>query len=659
MRLKNKLQYLLLVGLSIIFIACGGGSSGSSSSTTSSGTFVDSKVIGLRYSTATQSGLTDINGAYKYKNGETIKFYIGNIYIGQTTGQSVITPIDIVNGGSINNTRVLNIARLLQTLDSDKNPSNGITLVDAVKNFTPSFAVDFTNDNNITTLINEINASDSNLSLIEVNSSDAKNHLETSLHINFTGDDTNYSSQWHLDNTHLNTTAIHNEYNGSSGSTIIQIVDDGIEALHDDLIGNLDLSLAYNAQTATSGNCDPSGNDSHGTKCAGITSARGFNGIGIRGISPLGKVTGFKFRTNNNGGFYVNKRELEKAWISGDGANDITVSSNSWATCVNNSTQYEEILKWGSENLRDGKGRIYIVSAGNGREGDSGCPNTSKMSSANLSYLANNPYAITVGALNKNDTYAKYSNPGSNLWISAYGGDSSDSKYITTTNINNSYTNQMSGTSASTPMVAGGVALLIEACPTLTYRDVKYILAKTAIQIDSANTTWVTNSADINHSVDYGFGKLNISGAIDMCKGRNGYSPYVSLGDEHNITTIEDINSTDFTIPNNDINGIDVNITVSENKKVEWVGVYIDGNIDNFGEIELKLTSPNGTTTKLLHSNNSVGTASLNSETRFSSVAFLDENSSGVWTVNIADKNSNNQTNRSLTNVRLQIIGRD
>ena len=70
MRLKNKLQYLLLVGLSIIFIACGGGSSTTSS--TSSGTFIDSKVIGLRYSTATQSGFTDINGAYKYKNGETI-----------------------------------------------------------------------------------------------------------------------------------------------------------------------------------------------------------------------------------------------------------------------------------------------------------------------------------------------------------------------------------------------------------------------------------------------------------------------------------------------------------------------------------------------------------------------------------------------------------
>jgi subtilisin family serine protease len=657
MRLKNKLQYLLLVGLSIIFIACGGGSSTTSS--TSSGTFIDSKVIGLRYSTATQSGFTDINGAYKYKNGETIKFYIGNIYIGQTTGQSVITPIDIVNDGSINDARVLNIARLLQTLDSDNNTTNGIALIDAVKNFTPSFNVDFTNDNNITTLINDINASDSNLSLIEVNSSDAKNHLETSLHINFTGSDTKYSSQWYLDDTHLNTTAIHNEYNGSSGSTIIQIVDDGIEALHDDLIGNLDLSLAYNAQTATSGNCDPSGNDSHGTKCAGITSARGFNGIGIRGISPLGKVTGFKFRTNNNGGFYVNKRELEKAWISGYGANDITVSSNSWATCVNNSTQYEEILKWGSENLRDGKGRIYIVSAGNGREGDRGCPNTSKMSSANLSYLANNPYVITVGALNKNDTYAKYSNPGSNLWISAYGGDSSDSEYITTTDRNNSYTNQMSGTSASTPMVAGGVALLIEACPTLTYRDVKYILAKTATKIDSANTTWVTNSADINHSVDYGFGKLNISDAIDMCKGRNGYSPYVSLGDEHNITTIEDTNSTDFIIPNDDLSGTDINITVSENKKVEWVGVYIDGNIDNFGEIELKLTSPSGTTTQLLHSNNSVGTISLNEEVRFSSNAFLDENSSGVWTVNVADKDSNNQTNRSLTNVRLQIIGRN
>jgi subtilisin-like proprotein convertase family protein len=212
----------------------------------------------------------------------------------------------------------------------------------------------------------------------------------------------------------------------------------------------------------------------------------------------------------------------------------------------------------------------------------------------------------------------------------------------------------MNGTSAATPMVAGGVALLIEACSTLTYRDVKYILAKTATKIDNANSTWITNSADINHSVDYGFGKLNISGAINMCK--NNYANPIS---ENNATARNYINSNDFTIPNDDLSGIDVNITVDDNKTIEWVGVYLNGTIDNFGEIELKLTSPSGTTTKLLHSDNAVGTFSLDEEMRFSSVAFLDENSSGVWTFNIADKNENNQTNRSLTNVRLQIIGRD
>ncbi|KAG0766888.1 hypothetical protein G6F22_017746 [Rhizopus arrhizus] len=42
------------------------------------------------------------------------------------------------------------------------------------------------------------------------------------------------------------------------------------------------------------------------------------------------------------------------------------------------------------------------------------------------------------------------------------------------------YTAKMNGTSASAPMVSGVAALVLEANPRLSYRDVKYILATTA-----------------------------------------------------------------------------------------------------------------------------------------------------------------------------------
>src|SRR5256885_12790153 len=48
------------------------------------------------------------------------------------------------------------------------------------------------------------------------------------------------------------------------------------------------------------------------------------------------------------------------------------------------------------------------------------------------------------------------------------------------------YPNGMNGTSSATPVTVGAIALILEANPALTWRDVKHILASTARQIDAA-----------------------------------------------------------------------------------------------------------------------------------------------------------------------------
>jgi subtilisin family serine protease len=632
----------------ILLSACGGGGGDSRDETPinkpdetpiNSGSFIDSTVEGLRYKTNTQNGFTNSNGTFTYRNGEIIKFYIGNIPIGSVIGKSFITPIDLVDGGTILNTEVLNIARVLQTFDSDKNLSNGITLVDGAKNLSSSLGVDFSNSAFITSLLNEVNATEDE-SLIEISSTTAKKHLQDTLIPVTTGDDPLLSRQWYLDD--LNITAVQNNYNGSSiNGSIIQIVDVGIDPSHEDLLPNLDLNKSYNAQTSTVGNCTPDANESHGTLCAGIASARGYNNKGIRGVNPLGKIVGFKFNTSNASTLSYTTSDLQKAWISGDGANDITISSNSWGSCFSHSTDEEKILGWGSNNLRDQKGRIYVIAAGNDRVGDVNC----SKGSANLTYVANNQYILPVASLDKNNTYSYFSNPGSNILISAYGND------IYTTTLNNKY-NKFSGTSAATPMVSGGIALILEACPTLTYRDVKYILAKTAIQIDTSNSTWVENNAGLKHSVDYGYGKLNVSGAINMCK----YG-YTLLDTKSNTNRSIDVNQT---VLNNDTNGLNTTINIDTNQTIEWVGVWFDLAFDNMGEFEYYLTSPNNTTTKLLHGDNALDTRSLAGGVynfRLSSVAFIDENSNGNWVIKVVDTDENNQTNRTINKIKLQIVG--
>jgi subtilisin-like proprotein convertase family protein len=557
----------------------------------------------------------------------------------------------MISGVSIEDDRIQNIARVLQTADKDNNLSNGIQLVSFSSNLKN---IDFTNENNITTLLQDINSSHKNIANITKEA--AKAHLEKTLNINIEGTDTNFTNQWHLDATHLNTTTLHTQYNGSQRTTIIQIVDDGIQTDHPDLIGNIDFGNSYNAQKEVYGNADPSSSAySHGTKVAGIAAARGFNGIGVRGVAPFTKIAGFKAKTYN-GYLYFIDEDLQKAWLTSGDANNITVSSNSWGRCTSTDTTYENILELGTKILRDGKGRVYVKSAGNDRDdGDSSC----QSNSANLNYVNNNPYIITVAALNKNNKFSSYSNPGSNILISAYGGEDDDK--ITTTTTNSEYTNKMDGTSASTPMVSAGIALIIEECGNLTYRDVAYILASTATKIDANNPNWEPNSAGLHHNIDYGFGKLNISKAIDMCKGQNEYSAYKSLGGQENIT---DANGTKDNI-NSDINSYNIatshNITISNNVSIEWVGLYTNLNVADFGKFEFKLTSPSGTTTKLLHFNNPYNNIAINGEIRLSSVAFMKENSQGNWTVTITDKRQTTykESPRQINSLKLHIIGKN
>src|SRR5690606_63644 len=55
---------------------------------------------------------------------------------------------------------------------------------------------------------------------------------------------------------------------------------------------------------------------------------------------------------------------------------------------------------------------------------------------------------------------------------------------VRTTAIRNQYRDDFTGTSASTPMVAGVAALMLSVNPELTWRDVRLIMASTARQND-------------------------------------------------------------------------------------------------------------------------------------------------------------------------------
>src|SRR3990172_3826371 len=137
---------LLVSFIALSFTACGGGgNSGGApvSPTLKTGVFLDSAVEGLDYRTATQSGVTGAGGIFRYVEGETITFSMGETVIGQTAAKERITPVDLVSGASDEaNPKVTNICRLLQSLDRDGIPENGIQIPQQAHNVIINYPVD-------------------------------------------------------------------------------------------------------------------------------------------------------------------------------------------------------------------------------------------------------------------------------------------------------------------------------------------------------------------------------------------------------------------------------------------------------------------------------------------------------------------------------------
>gem|GEM_PF-6791859 len=126
-------KYVLasVTSLAFIFAGCGG-----SLLDSFTGVFVDDVVSGLSYECS--SGKTDVtndNGEYTCPRGDSVTFSVGGYTLGTVTALDVVTPYSLVQNDSV---KAVNIARLLQGMDDDGDPSNGINLqqtkVDAFRN---------------------------------------------------------------------------------------------------------------------------------------------------------------------------------------------------------------------------------------------------------------------------------------------------------------------------------------------------------------------------------------------------------------------------------------------------------------------------------------------------------------------------------------------
>jgi len=184
--LKCTMQLMILVMVIIPITGC----------YDSIGTFLDSPVAGLNYTSASNWGKTFQDGTFRYKTDEEVTFSVGALVLGTTVAKEVVTPIDLVEGaGDAADPRVINICVLLQTLDVDGQLNNGIRIslktsaivssYAGLINFDQSTAA-FAADPNVTELLAELNSAgvfhdpDPRDRMLR-NAEDAMEHLQRSM----------------------------------------------------------------------------------------------------------------------------------------------------------------------------------------------------------------------------------------------------------------------------------------------------------------------------------------------------------------------------------------------------------------------------------------------------------------------------------------------
>jgi len=134
----------------------GGGGGGGGGLT---GTLVGGPISGVSFETETHSGITTEDGIFRYEEGETVRFFVGDTVLGETEGKEEVSPFDLVPNAdplSGNDTisrasfngcnpfvSVINMATFLQTLDRDDNLDNGISITSEIAALFEGVSIDF------------------------------------------------------------------------------------------------------------------------------------------------------------------------------------------------------------------------------------------------------------------------------------------------------------------------------------------------------------------------------------------------------------------------------------------------------------------------------------------------------------------------------------
>ncbi len=476
--------------------------------------------------------------------------------------------------------------------------------------------------------------------------------------------DPGYPNQWHLNNT--------GQFSGTAGADVnavaawdlgytgagvtVASVDDGLWYDNVDLTANYLSTASWDFGQQDN---DPRGGW-HGTSVGGVMAGVNNNDIGNNGnnvecgvgAAYNADLAGIRLL---NGPTDANEAQaLSDSFqnaASGVSFAPIDIFNSSWGPLDNGfflegpGPLTEAALANGALNGRGGLGSIYVWAAGNGGSNDD---------SVNADGYANSRYTIAVAASTNQGERSYYSEHGSPILINA-PSDGGTAGIYTTGGNSSGCTSGFGGTSSASPLAAGVIALILEANPSLTWRDVQHVLVHSAEQNDPSDQSWVTNGAGLPFSHYYGYGRIDAGAAVALADSWVNVAPEVSADSG---TLAVNVAIPDGSGPSAAGPWVTNTFNVVQNIEIEAVDVLFDADHTWRGDLQVELISPSGMTSVLMN-----GRANDNRDDyngwRFGTVAHWGELSAGTWTIRVRDLRTHDSSPNTGTfkSWRLKIYG--
>ncbi|XP_050428302.1 furin-like protease 1 isoform X2 [Adelges cooleyi] len=378
---------------------------------------------------------------------------------------------------------------------------------------------------------------------------------------------------------------------------VVTILDDGLEKDHPDLMKNYDPQASYDMNGRDDDpmpRYDQMDTNRHGTRCAGEVAAVANNSLCSIGIAFGASIGGVRMLD----GDVTDAIEARSLSLN---PQHIHVYSASWGPDDDGKTVdgpgelATRAFIEGISKGRDGRGSIFVWASGNGGREHDNC---------NCDGYTNAIWTLSISSATQSGHVPWYSEACSSTLATTYSSGNNFENQIITTDLHHDCTSNHTGTSASAPLAAGIVALVLEANNKLTWRDMQHIVVATSKPTHLLSTDWVLNGVGRRVSHSFGYGLMDATEMVRLAR------RWKTVPAQH----VCNVTAQVFDKPVPARSSVTIQLLVKECNSVnflEHVQARITLSANRRGDIKIDLTSPSGTRSTLLapraHDNSHAG----------------------------------------------------